>query len=97
MVIILLLVLIVIGMLVIAGNRTRSGYHGMFARKCPHCRNLIRPDVQKDRNGRPFSKDDFAHYQQLVVASSETIGLMKEIDTQSRSTTAGLGRSKMSR
>ena len=34
----------------------------------------------KDRNGRTLSKDDIAHYQKIVVALSETIRLMKEID-----------------
>lgn len=34
----------------------------------------------KDRRGRTLSKDDIAHYQKVVVALSETIRLMKEID-----------------
>lgn len=34
----------------------------------------------KDRKGRKLSKDDIAHYQKIVVALSETIRLMKEID-----------------
>lgn len=34
----------------------------------------------KDRRGRTLSDDDIAHYQKIVVAISETIGLMKEID-----------------
>lgn len=34
----------------------------------------------KDRKGRTLSKDDIAHYQKIVVAISETIRLMKEID-----------------
>jgi predicted helicase len=34
----------------------------------------------KDRKGRTLSKDDIAHYQKIVVAVSETIRLMKEID-----------------
>ncbi len=34
----------------------------------------------KDRKGRTLSKDDLAHYQKIVVALSETIRLMKEID-----------------
>jgi hypothetical protein len=34
----------------------------------------------KDRKGRTLSKDDIAHYQQIVVALAETIRLMKEID-----------------
>jgi predicted helicase len=34
----------------------------------------------KDRRGRRLSKDDIAHYQKIVVALSETIRLMKEID-----------------
>jgi hypothetical protein len=34
----------------------------------------------KDRKGRRLSKDDIAHYQKIVVAISETIRLMKEID-----------------
>jgi predicted helicase len=34
----------------------------------------------KDRKDRTLSKDDIAHYQRIVVALSETIQLMKEID-----------------
>jgi len=34
----------------------------------------------KDRKGRTLSKDDIAHYQKIVVALSESIRLMKEID-----------------
>jgi predicted helicase len=34
----------------------------------------------KDRKGRTLSADDLAHYQKIVVALSETICLMKEID-----------------
>lgn len=34
----------------------------------------------KDRKGRTLSKDDIDHYQRIVVALSETIRLMKEID-----------------
>jgi predicted helicase len=34
----------------------------------------------KDRKGRTLSKDDITHYQKIVVALSETIRLMKEID-----------------
>jgi predicted helicase len=34
----------------------------------------------KDRKGRTISKDDIAHYKKIVVALSETIRLMKEID-----------------
>lgn len=34
----------------------------------------------KDRKGRTLSKDDIAHYQKIVVAISETIRLMAEID-----------------
>jgi predicted helicase len=34
----------------------------------------------KDRKGRKLSKDDLAHYHKIVVALSETIRLMKEID-----------------
>jgi hypothetical protein len=34
----------------------------------------------KDRKGRKLSKDDITHYQKIVVALSETIGLMKAID-----------------
>lgn len=34
----------------------------------------------KDRKGRTLSKDDVDHYQTIVVALSETIRLMKEID-----------------
>jgi len=34
----------------------------------------------KDRKGRTLSQDDIAHYQKVVVALSETIRLMSEID-----------------
>ena len=34
----------------------------------------------KDRKARKLSKDDITHYQKVVVALSETIRLMKEID-----------------
>jgi len=34
----------------------------------------------KDRKGRSLSNDDIAHYQKIVVALSETIRLMAEID-----------------
>jgi SOS-response transcriptional repressor LexA len=34
----------------------------------------------KDRKGRLLSKDDIAHYQKIIVALSETIRLMQEID-----------------
>ena len=34
----------------------------------------------KDRKGRPLSKDDLTHYQKIVLALSETIRLMCEID-----------------
>ncbi len=34
----------------------------------------------KDRKGRVLTKDDLAHYQKIVVALSETIRLMAEID-----------------
>jgi hypothetical protein len=34
----------------------------------------------KDRKGRSLSKDDITHYQKIVVALSETIRLMAEID-----------------
>ena len=34
----------------------------------------------KDRKGRTLSKEDIAHYHKIVVALSETIRLMKEID-----------------
>ncbi len=34
----------------------------------------------KDRKGRKLLKDDIAHYQKIIVALSETIRLMKEID-----------------
>jgi hypothetical protein len=34
----------------------------------------------KDRKGRTLSKDDIAHYQKIVVALSETISIMAEID-----------------
>ena len=34
----------------------------------------------KDRKGRKITKDDIEHYQKIVVALSETIRLMAEID-----------------
>jgi hypothetical protein len=34
----------------------------------------------KDRKGRKLSKDDLTHYQKVIVALSETIRLMAEID-----------------
>ena len=34
----------------------------------------------KDRKGRVLSGDDIAHYQKIVVALSETMRLMQEID-----------------
>ena len=34
----------------------------------------------KDRKGRTLTKDDLAHYQKIVIALSETIRLMREID-----------------
>jgi hypothetical protein len=34
----------------------------------------------KDRKGRTLSKDDITHYHKIVVALSETIRRMKEID-----------------
>ena len=34
----------------------------------------------KDRKGRTLSKDDITHYEKIIVALSETIRLMKEID-----------------
>ncbi len=34
----------------------------------------------KDRKGRTLTKDDLAHYHKIVVALSETIRLMAEID-----------------
>ena len=34
----------------------------------------------KDRKGRKLSEDDIAHYQKIVVAISETIRIMGEID-----------------
>jgi Type ISP C-terminal specificity domain len=34
----------------------------------------------KDRKGRTLSKDDISHYQKIVVALSETIRIMREID-----------------
>jgi hypothetical protein len=34
----------------------------------------------KDRKGRTLSNEDVVHYQKIVVALSETIRLMKEID-----------------
>ncbi|OPY77022.1 MAG: N-6 DNA Methylase [Syntrophorhabdus sp. PtaU1.Bin153] len=34
----------------------------------------------KDRRGRTLSEDDIVHYQKIIVALSETIRIMKEID-----------------
>ncbi len=34
----------------------------------------------KDRKGRHLTSDDIDHYQKIVVAISETIRLMREID-----------------
>jgi hypothetical protein len=34
----------------------------------------------KDRKGRTLSSDDIDHYQKIIVAISETIRLMREID-----------------
>ena len=34
----------------------------------------------KDRKGRTLSADEIAHYQKIVVALTETIRLMREID-----------------
>ena len=34
----------------------------------------------KDRKGRRLSKDDINHYQKIIVAISETIRIMKEVD-----------------
>jgi hypothetical protein len=34
----------------------------------------------KDRKGRPLSPEDIAHYGKVVIALSETIRLMAEID-----------------
>lgn len=34
----------------------------------------------KDRKGRRLSKDDIVHYQKIILAISETLRLMKEID-----------------
>jgi hypothetical protein len=34
----------------------------------------------KDRKGRILTKDDLAHYQKIIIALSETIRLMAEID-----------------
>jgi predicted helicase len=34
----------------------------------------------KDRKGRPLSSDDRTHYQKIIVALSETIGVMADID-----------------
>jgi len=34
----------------------------------------------KDRKGRSLSEDDLAHYQRIVVALTETIRLMRQID-----------------
>ena len=34
----------------------------------------------KDRKGRTLSDEDIAHYQKIVVALSETIHIMAEID-----------------
>ena len=34
----------------------------------------------KNRKGRTLSKDDIVHYHKIVIALTETIRLMKEID-----------------
>jgi hypothetical protein len=34
----------------------------------------------KDRKGRALSNDDIAHYNKIIVALSETIRLMEEVD-----------------
>jgi hypothetical protein len=34
----------------------------------------------KDRKGRTLTADDRTHYQKIIIALSETIRLMKEID-----------------
>jgi predicted helicase len=34
----------------------------------------------KDRKGRTLTKDDLAHYQKIIIALTETIRLMKEVD-----------------
>ena len=34
----------------------------------------------KDRRDQPLSRGDIAHYQKIIVALTETIRLMKEID-----------------
>ena len=34
----------------------------------------------KDRRGRRLSADDITHYQRIIVAISQTIRMMKEID-----------------
>lgn len=34
----------------------------------------------KDRKGRTLTAEDIAHYQKIIVAISETIRIMKEID-----------------
>ena len=44
------------------------------ARPCPLRQQL------KDRKGRTLTKDDLAHYQKIVIALTETIRLMAEID-----------------
>jgi hypothetical protein len=35
----------------------------------------------KDRRGRNLSADEISHYQKIVAALNETIGLMKDIDS----------------
>ena len=40
----------------------------------------VSPGWLKDRKGRTLSKDDLTHYRKVVVALSETIRLMAEID-----------------
>ena len=41
---------------------------------------MIHEKWLKDRKGRTLLKDDITHYHKIVVALSETIRLMKEID-----------------
>ncbi len=45
----------------------------------------------KDRKGRTLAKDDIAHYHKIVVALSETIRLMAEIDKAIDNMAAGPG------
>jgi hypothetical protein len=44
------------------------------------CHHQVCEKRLKDRKGRPLTADDLTHYQKIIIALSETIRLMKEID-----------------